>query len=306
MRSQAESKSIGFEVVFLTPVPATFTSDPTRLKQCLLNLLGNAIKFTKQGHVHLQVSTITSEVVEFLRFEILDTGIGISQEKVEQIFEAFEQEDSTTTRRFGGTGLGLSITKELATLLGGRVSAKSILGQGSTFTLDIPVGIPVEERKLISSLDSSPSAYPPQKKPLKQYRGKVLVAEDNLVNQKTIMALLKKVGLETTLACNGQEAVDMAEHHEYDLIFMDIQMPVMNGYQAMTILRDRNYPTPIIALTANVMNSDMAECFEAGCSEFLGKPIVRTNLLNILDKYLVCADVPSSSDSQMEKVVPQV
>lgn len=302
MRPQAENNSIGFEVIFLTPVPASFFSDATRLKQCLLNLLGNAIKFTKQGHVHLRVSALNSEGEDLLRFEVLDTGVGISQENVGRIFDTFEQEDTSTTRRFGGTGLGLSITRELTALLGGWVRAESVPGQGSTFTLEIPVGISLKERELISSLDHFQSAAPTGKKTLRKFHGNVLVAEDNLVNQKLIMALLKNLGLEITLVVNGQEAVDIAEQNVYDLIFMDIQMPVMNGHQATTILRDRNYPSPIIALTANVMDSEIEECFEAGCSDFLGKPIIRTDLLGVLDKYLASAEDPPDGAAPLEEV----
>ncbi len=286
MEPLAKNKGVGFEVIFLTPIPDRMHTDPTRLKQCLINLLSNAIKFTQAGHVHLLLSALKKDGADYILFEVQDTGIGIAKEKVDGIFEAFVQEDNSTTRRFGGTGLGLSITKQLSSLLSANIWTESILDEGSSFFLELPVSLPEANPQLISSLGSSKEAVFSKNKKMRQFQGHVLVAEDNLVNQKTIKALLNKMGIEVTMANNGQEAVDQAKLRDFDLIFMDIQMPVMNGYQATICLVEKNYSSPIIALTANVMESEIQECYRVGCSEFLGKPINRAELIIILDKYL--------------------
>ena len=293
-------ESLDFQILHRTALPAIIRTDPTRMGQCLINLAGNAIKFTESGHVHIIVSLQGTDTSPFIRFDVEDTGIGIPEDKLNAIFQSFTQADGSTTRNFGGTGLGLTITKQLAELMGGNVSVKSKPGTGSVFTLIIPAGVDVNAQPQLG--EEHMKDYIEQSKPISAatYCGRVLIVEDALANQKLIMALLRKVGLEPVLTENGQQAVEAATGESFDLIFMDMQMPVMNGYEATEALRHKGNTAPIVALTANVMKGDEEKCLAAGCNGYLSKPVSRDKLHEVLAKYLSSSLVESATTAQNE------
>ena len=287
LRLSAEKKGLAFDVIPCHPLPEFFYSDPTRLKQCLINLVNNAIKFTEKGHVHISVQTIEIESAQWIQFDIEDTGIGIKEEQLKKIFDSFSQADESMSRRFGGTGLGLAITRKLSNLLGGSVEVKSEYGKGSVFTILLPVNAELAQGKVSSH--SNEDTHTDDQKPSETNcpRGTVLVAEDVPSNQIFIEELLKRKGLDATIVSNGKEAVRAASKKTFDLIFMDLQMPEMNGYEAVKILQEKHkITTPIIALTASSMKEDIDKCLKAGFCDHVAKPIIRKNFDIILGKYL--------------------
>ncbi|MCK5173248.1 MAG: response regulator, partial [Planctomycetes bacterium] len=300
----AREKGIDFDVVLKTEVPVDIKTDPTRLRQCLLNLSSNAIKFTESGSVKINISLKDRDDAAFMRFDVVDTGIGIPADKQEKIFDNFSQADNSTTRKFGGTGLGLAISKQLAGLLGGDLTLTSQEGKGSTFSLVIPVNNDVNSSDMMKGKEWKQMKEEIETASSASFTGRILVAEDDPVNQITVKAFLEKTGLEVTIANDGREAVDKATCEQYDLILMDMQMPNMSGCEATRWLRKQKYTLPIIALTANVMKSDMEECFNAGCDEFHSKPIDRAKLFKTISKYLQCGDTVLSEeiDSVKEQV----
>ncbi len=241
-------------------IPDVLVGDSMRLKQVLMNLLGNAAKFTETGSIDIEVDRLDSrEHAMTLVFRVRDTGIGIPADKREQIFEAFRQADSSTTRRYGGTGLGLSIAKRLVDMMGGRLWVESEEGEGSTFSFTARFGIP-----------------PPM--PASDHGAlDILLVDDNLINQRLAMALLAKQHHRITTAQNGREAVQLVSERRFDAILMDVQMPEMDGLEAARAIRkweaERGRRTPIIAMTAYDQNDDRTRCLEAGMDGFLGKPI---------------------------------
>jgi len=286
MRPRIE-EGVEFKIVKSSGLPAQIRSDPTRVKQCLINLIGNAFKFTKEGHVYLNVSLENGEDKSFIRFDVEDTGIGIPKDKQAMIFELFTQADGSTTRKYGGTGLGLAITKQLAGLLGGDVTARSEVGKGSTFSLTIPAGLDVTKQPLLNRHNIAEMLKQENDKPEQvEFSGNCLVVEDVVTNQRLITLMLEKAGVEVAIADDGIEAIRQAQSKSFDLIFMDIQMPNMNGYEATKALREAGMTTPIVALTANAMKGDEKKCLEAGCDDYLAKPIEREKLFEMLDKYL--------------------
>lgn len=256
--------------------------DPLRLRQILTNLLNNAIKFTDKGLVCLTITDTNSKSQNSsFRFEISDTGIGLSREQMNLLFNSFQQADSSTTRKFGGTGLGLSICKQLVEMMHGEISVNSIFGEGSTFQFTLPF-----EKAVDIQASEQPLA---NKKSLSILKNKkILLVEDNEVNQLIATALLDEIHCSTTIANNGSEAIEKIKHHSFDLILMDIQMPEMDGYQATRVLR--TYPdysnTPIIAMTANVMKEDIERSLDAGMNAHIAKPIDVDNLYDTLLTYL--------------------
>ena len=256
--------------------------DPLRIQQVLINLLNNSIKFTSKGGIRLLIDQLdeTDEEISLL-FEVSDTGVGISQEKINSLFEAFKQADTSTTRTFGGTGLGLTISKQLVELMGGQISVKSKPGEGSQFSFT-----------LTFKKTKSPKIFDQSKQIILTDQGpsRILLAEDNLINQKVISMMLKKHNAEIDIANNGIEACQLFELNNYDLILMDIQMPEMDGYQAtIAIKQSGRYlisPTPIIAITANAFNEDRKKALECGMDDFLAKPMKPAELYGIFAKYL--------------------
>ncbi len=288
LRLKALDKGIDFDIAFKTDIPQSIMSDPTRLIQCLVNLVANAIKFTNTGSVRIETSLEQKEGKAFIRFDVIDTGIGIPPDKQSQIFEKFTQADNSTTRKFGGTGLGLSITKQLAEILNGELTITSEVDKGSTFSMTIPANVDIETSVMLSSFDFQNKEKQGSKQSIRDYKlsGNILVAEDDLANQKGIKAILERGGLEVELAGNGLEAVEKISSDSYDLILMDMQMPKMNGYEATRTLREKGFDLPIIALTANVMKGDSEKCAEAGCDGFLSKPVEVEKLFELLGTFL--------------------
>jgi len=287
LRPDAKQKRLAFEVLQCDSLPGTIKTDPVRLRQCLINLVSNAIKFTEKGHVFVNVSQETIDDKGFIRFDVEDTGIGIPPEKQTMIFDSFSQADSATTRKYGGTGLGLAITKRLSELLGGKVSLESQVGKGSIFSLVIPMPTECPEDSSCNKYQIiDDCALSTAETKGTTMSGTVLVAEDNPSNQKLFSILLQKIGVEVTLAQDGREAVDKAISGNFDLVLMDMQMPNMNGYDATRELRRKGCRTPIIAVTANAMTGDQEKCVEAGCDGYLSKPIDRNKLTEIIARYI--------------------
>ena len=286
-RQLAEKKSLDFKIVESNGLPGQIRSDPTRLHQCLINLVNNAVKFTDQGHVYVNVSLEDKDNQPYIRFDVEDTGIGIPEDKQKIIFGSFTQADGSHTRKYGGTGLGLTITKQLAGLLGGEVTVRSEVGKGSTFSITVPAGVDVTKQRLLDRQNITETLKQEYDKfEQVKFSGNCLVAEDVLANQMVIKRMMEKVGVEVTIANDGKEAVQHAQSKSFDLIFMDMQMPNMNGYEATKTLREAGMTIPIVALTANAMKGDDEKCLKAGCNDYLAKPIDRKNLFEMLDKYM--------------------
>jgi signal transduction histidine kinase len=263
LSSHAAAKDLSIQVELDSSLPATVLGDGGRIRQVLINLMGNAIKFTEKGGVILKVEKITIAGVPRLRFAVQDTGMGIAPDKQALIFDAFSQEDSSITRRFGGTGLGLAISSRLVSLMGGRLRVDSTLGAGSCFSFDLPLKAANDEPVVADVIRARPELTGLH----------VLLAEDNIVNQKVATAMLKKMGHTVVTADNGQLALDALESEHFDLVLMDMQMPVMDGIRATRIARDRGVKTPIIAMTANAMNEDKELCYVVGMDGFVSKPV---------------------------------
>ena len=298
MKPKAKEKGIDFQIVEAKGLPGQMRTDPTRLQQCLMNLVNNAIKFTDQGYVYMRVSFEGTDDLSNIRFDVEDSGIGIPQDRQQAIFELFIQADSSTTRKFGGTGLGLAITKQLAELLGGQLGVTSQVGKGSVFSIVIPVGLDVTKQLLLDRYDIAGYCEDESEKADKvKFFGKVLVAEDVKTNQMLIRSMLEKMGIEVTIADDGSLAIQKALAGEFDLILMDIQMPNMDGYEATKALRAEGLATPIIALTANAMKGDETKCIKAGFDGYLSKPVDRYKLTRILGNYLTCDnEIPQNRD----------
>jgi signal transduction histidine kinase/ActR/RegA family two-component response regulator len=275
---KAREKGIALELEYLTPVPAEITTDPFRVRQILGNLIGNAIKFTDEGRVVVRVRW-EEGLQNSLHLEVEDTGIGMPREELERVFEPFSQIDDSHTLRHGGSGLGLAIARQLARSLGGDISATSSVGVGSCFRVHVQVLTEPSVRKLMPA-DALAAEVRSQQVPAIHVGGRVLLVEDNDVNRLLVQRILTRSGIEVVEAEHGQAAVELVEKDpNFDLIVMDMQMPVMDGYVAAGVLRDMGYKGPILALTANVMADDRRRCLAAGCDDFLGKPVRASRLM---------------------------
>ncbi|MFC6999305.1 hybrid sensor histidine kinase/response regulator [Rufibacter roseus] len=267
-------------------IPQYVMGDPFRLSQILNNLVGNAIKFTENGSIRVSVEVVSKVKDLFdIEFTIKDSGIGIPQEKLESIFDKFTQGSSDTTRRFGGTGLGLSIAKELVEVQGGQISVKSEVGKGSTFKFNLPY----------QKIDKKPeSIAPPQSSPAEQQfhhlrHFNVLLAEDNPINQLLVKKVLGDHDIRLLVANNGREALHLLEEHDFDLVLMDMQMPEIDGYEAMENIRQKDCPKkdiPIIALTAHASVGEANKCIASGANSYVSKPFQAETLLKEISKYL--------------------
>ncbi len=285
---QAEEKGLIFGIEYIFPLPKTITSDPVRLKQILLNLCSNAIKFTEKGRVTVRVGL--APLNDQMQFDVIDSGIGMTAEQQEKLFAPFTQADSSITRKFGGTGLGLHLSRQLAEKLGGNITLVSQAGSGTTFTLRVNTGslANAEYVYVISEIAEQKSRQmTPQ---LANLTGNVLLAEDNPDNQRLISMYIKRTGANHTIAEHGLDAVHKALSGNFDLILMDMQMPVMDGVKATEVLREKGYTGPIVALTANAMQEDKDRCIAAGCNDFLTKPLNLDHFNQILEKYLKVSD----------------
>ncbi len=272
-------KRLELKQLFAPDLPEVVNGDQLRVKQILVNLLGNAIKFTEQGGITIAVSVMEREPTRvIIRITVSDTGIGITQEAMQKIFEPFVQADSSTTRRFGGTGLGLPICRKLAELMGGAVTVESVPGKGSSFHLDLPFGI-----RTTALPDTAPLPAALNKP---ERRLTVLVAEDNQLNRHTAEMMLQKAGHQTVCASNGQEALERWRTGGIDLILMDIHMPVMNGMQALEQIRKgeeaASTHTPVIALTADALKGSEEKLLKAGFDGYLTKPVKIRDLMDEL------------------------
>jgi signal transduction histidine kinase/ActR/RegA family two-component response regulator len=293
MQIRARIKRLDLQIECKKPLPATIRTDPMRLRQILINLVGNAIKFTERGEVRLIVQFLGGEK-PLLQFDVVDTGIGMTPEQAARVFEPFEQGDSSTARQFGGTGLGLTLSRRFAELLGGSLEiVESQTSQGTRIRAQIATG-PLDGVPLVhfscpmnangpSHKQDSPTTCPPCQ---------ILLAEDGYDNQRLIARILNKAGAQVTVVENGQLAINAvqersAKEKPFDLILMDLQMPIMDGYEATTILRQQGYSGPIIALTAHAMIDERAKCIAAGCTDFASKPIHRNALIELVCHYVV-------------------
>jgi two-component system, sensor histidine kinase and response regulator len=292
----ANSKGLALKIRESDPIPAQIFSDPTRLRQILVNLLSNAVKFTDRGEISLTTRRVETEANQpRLVFEVQDTGIGMSDDQLSRLFRPFMQSDSSTTRKFGGTGLGLAISKKLATLLGGDLTVSSKLGEGTVFLLTIPVsarqGAPSNDSTAMPCRDTIDQGLLEMNSVKGALRGRVLLAEDGPDTQKLLQYLLGKLGIEVTTAANGVLAIEAAllaasQQEPFDMILMDMCMPEVDGYEATRRLRAAGVAVPIIALTANAMSEDRQKCLNAGCDDYLVKPIDRRELLRVLQAHL--------------------
>ncbi len=290
MKIRAEAKKLDFGEFYETAIPETIESDPTRLRQILINLVGNALKFTESGGVQIRVRFLSDESGDGqLQLAVADTGVGMTEEQLGRLFRPFTQADASTTRRFGGTGLGLTITKRLAEMLGGAIKAESETSKGSIFTVTIATGA-VRGTRMIEP--SSRCETTLEKLPAPTNQGptlacRILLAEDGIDNQRLISFILRKAGADVAVVENGQAAMERAFEaskagRPFDVILMDIQMPVMDGYTATSRLRAEGYRGVIIGLTAHTMTGDREKCLAAGCDDYTTKPIDRPKLVALI------------------------
>ena len=301
LEQRADEKNISLSFSFNSNVGKQFRGDPTRIRQTIINLVGNAIKFTKEGGVKVDITIENQQQNICFRCTVSDTGIGISEESKQHIFDYFTQADASTTRNFGGTGLGLALSQRLVHEMGGSMEVSSKLGEGSVFTFSLPLkkaNAPIKEKKqelpqnLSKKLDASVSTK--NKKNKKDKKTNILIAEDNTVNQIVIEQMLTQLNCNATMKNNGQLLIDEItknQSHEYDLIFMDCQMPVLDGYEATKFLQffwksHMGRRIPIVALTANAMPEDKKKCLEAGMDDYLAKPIKTDALSNVIEKWV--------------------
>jgi PAS domain S-box-containing protein len=298
MRHRAVVKGLAFGVKFEGPIPRLIRSDPMRLRQILVNLLGNAIKFTESGRIDVRVADEGvggSDIV--LRIDVIDSGIGLLPEQLARLFRPFTQGDESITRKFGGTGLGLTISRQLAKLLGGDVTVKSQPRIGSTFTMKIDGGASAGVQFLRDLTEATlPKTGDHRTRANIRLRGRVLLVEDGVDNQVLLRMQLSDAGATVIPAMNGEVAVDFATTQNFDLILMDMQMPVMDGYAATRELRRRGLTTPIIALTAYAMSEDREKCLAAGCTGYLSKPIDEELLLKTAHQYVGSGHAPTPGE----------
>ncbi len=285
---KSREKGVRLKLITKGDTSRMIMGDPLRLQQILINLVNNALKFTEEGEVELMVEEIEYDgSFQKLRFSVRDTGIGISREQVARLFEAFEQSDSSITRQYGGTGLGLTISNALVELMHSKLEVRSTLGQGSTFSFMVKFEV--------GGTKGGRSSQRQKGEAMESVSLKILVAEDNVVNQKVLTLMLEQLGVEWELANNGKEAVDLFESYDYDLILMDIQMPEMDGLQAARLIRaSQKYyrqPIPIIAVTANAFKEDRQKARAAGMNDFLSKPLEPKELRALLLKYASAASM---------------
>ncbi|WP_094602988.1 Sensor histidine kinase RcsC [Sporomusa silvacetica DSM 10669] len=282
---KAAEKGIELLSSVAADVPCALVGDPLRLGQVLLNLANNAVKFTNDGHIVIKIELETKDETScILRFSVQDSGIGMTEEQISKIFTAFSQADNSVTRKFGGTGLGLAISKRLVEMLGGEIAVKSQLGQGSTFSFTAKFGRQAKEQKPQLATKSQ-EALLGLKKMLAG--AKVLLTEDNIFNQQVATELLRGAGLDVDIASDGSEAVDAVTLNDYDLILMDVQMPVMGGYEATSMIRSRGKADlPIIAMTAHAIPGAREECLSAGMDDYISKPLEPETLFAVLSRWI--------------------
>jgi light-regulated signal transduction histidine kinase (bacteriophytochrome)/DNA-binding response OmpR family regulator len=289
LSAAAKAKEIELRCIADPAVPAQLRGDPGRLRQILTNFVGNAIKFTVKGEVVVRAAMLEEGECDcLLRFSVRDTGIGIAEDKIGILFAKFSQAEASTTRKYGGTGLGLAISKQLAEMMGGSVGVTSQEGKGSEFWFTVRLG-------LSQGLDGQASGAAPEGETASCLKGRILVAEDNATNREVALGMLRKLGLRAEAVANGAEAIGALGSIAFDLVLMDMRMPVMDGIEATRRIRDPqsqvlNHDIPIIALTANAMQSDRDSCLAAGMNDFVSKPMMKTELRSALTRWLGTGD----------------
>jgi signal transduction histidine kinase/response regulator of citrate/malate metabolism/HPt (histidine-containing phosphotransfer) domain-containing protein len=299
MRPRAIEKGLAFGITFEGPIPRLIQTDPMRLRQILVNLLGNAIKFTETGKIGILITNDGAGGPSIvLRVDVIDSGMGMAPEQLARLFQPFTQADGSITRKFGGTGLGLTISRRLAKLLNGDITVTSKVGIGSTFALRVDGG-PSAGVEMLEHLTEAtlPAAQDHAAQADIRLVGRILLVEDGRDNQRLLQMQLSEAGAEVVIAENGKIGVDLATAQPFDLILMDMQMPIMDGYAATIELRRRGMEIPIIALTAYAMADDRAKCLASGCSAYLTKPINEETLLNAVNQHLAHANPPVSDNS---------
>ena len=286
LSSRAPDSNLSMHAEIAEDVPRHLVGDDGRLRQIMLNLAGNSIKFTPEGTIAIKVSCESrDETSAKIRIAVEDTGVGIPRDRLENIFDKFTQADASTTRVFGGTGLGLAISKQLVELIGGEIGVESTEGEGSTFWFVIPFQF--DEAKGETQDVKSSAKNPPQPEAM-FFEARILVKEDNLVNQKVVKKMLTKLGCTVVIAEDGQQAVDALQQTAFDLVFMDCQMPILDGYGATRAIRESESTNriPIIAVTANAMQGDRELCLAAGMDDYVSKPIQPAELVRVLERWL--------------------
>ena len=303
-RWNAQAKGLKLVCDIAPNLDPVLRGDPGRLRQVLTNLLSNALKFTERGEVRIRVREIVrADSSRTWRFEVQDSGVGIPADVLPKLFQSFTQADGSTTRRYGGTGLGLAIVKRLCALMGGEVGVDSVKGQGSTFWFTVCFALPSADQLTSapgrSSLPLRPPTRPPHSAPLT-----VLVAEDHAVNREVAVRLLEHLGCEVQVADNGVKARDALLTRSFDLVFMDCQMPEMDGFEATRAIRSHELATgcqrtPIVALTANALAGDPERCFAAGMDDFVSKPFSVGKLRSALERWTRIADIKTQALAQL-------
>ncbi|WP_455220433.1 response regulator [Kaarinaea lacus] len=302
------NKGLDFQINFQFPVPEKINTDPIRLKQILLNLLGNARKFTEQGAIILNVSYDPDR--RQIVYEVVDSGVGMDKEEQSRLFKPFTQADTSTTRKFGGTGLGLYISRQLAQMLGGDLTCESEKGKGSCFAATVDAGADADNC-LIHAFDTDSLIHAQREREVApSLQGKVLLAEDNPDNQRLISMYIRNTGASVVVVGNGKEAVEQAIAHNFDLVMMDMQMPEMDGAEAVQWLRQVGNQTPIAMLTANAMKEEKDRCIKLGANEFLTKPIDKQAFYLVLERCLQKAGKSKSKpsidyDAELAKLVDE-
>jgi signal transduction histidine kinase/CheY-like chemotaxis protein len=284
-RHRAHDKGIKLEQQVDSSLPSRVCADPDRLRQILINLMGNAIKFTRAGRVSLCANLEHEGSALYVHLQVQDTGIGIAPAQLEHVFSAFSQADSTTTREFGGTGLGLTISRQLTELMGGRLWATSELGQGSVFHARVPVTLPQHQEEQAGLPEGTGAAMASTEAAPARRMRHILVTDDNEINRRLAGILLTRQGHQVSYANDGKQALEAATA-DIDLILMDVEMPVMGGFEATRLLRERGCVLPIIALTAHAIEGYREKCIDAGMNEFITKPISAKALVTLVDHFL--------------------
>ncbi|NOU35659.1 MAG: PAS domain S-box protein [Kiritimatiellaceae bacterium] len=278
---RAGKKGVDISIAIHDSVPKRMLGDPGRIRQVLINLIGNALKFTHDGHIQIRMQAERAEDGWNLLADVKDTGIGMTPELQERIFEKFTQGDTSSKRQYGGTGLGLAITRQLVRLMGGEISVESDVNKGATFQFNLKLGSVENETPV-----PAPAAPVPDEK--KKIAGNILLVEDNLVNQKVASAMLKKMGCTVTVVPNGARALEQIALRKFDLIFMDCQMPIMDGFEATIAIRQmvgEIRDIPIVAMTAHALKEDRQHCLDVGMNDYLSKPVHVEALVAVLKKY---------------------
>jgi len=304
---KAREHAIALRVEVAPDVPSLVQGDPDRVRQVLLNLVGNAIKFIRHGEVSVHVSVETASAAQTLvRCAVHDTGVGLSSGQQQRLFQPFTQADSSMTRRFGGTGLGLAISKRLVEAMGGGIGVTSEEGQGSTFWISVPFAV------VLPSSDGEPVVAGTESGEMqvgvlpRVPQSKLLIAEDNPVNQKLVVAQLRKLGYQGVVVANGREALAAVETGQYALVLMDCQMPELDGFAATAAIRQREgnrRRLPIIAMTANAMQGDREACLAAGMDDYVSKPVKIGDLRAVIERWRGRSEALESGEASVPMLV---